>query len=134
MNRSPLLLLAAAVLASGRAAPAGAEDAPAPPAPAYYVADFKVTDRDGIRPYSAAVEGTFQPFGGRFIVRGADPVPLEGAAPQGRLVVIMFDSLAKARAWYDSPAYRALRPLRQRSGVSNVYILEGLPGRGPARP
>ena len=95
-------------------------------APAYYVADFAVTDREGIKPYSAAVEGTFAPYGGRFIVRGADPVALEGHAPKGRLVVIRFESMEKAQAWYHSPAYDALKPIRQRSGISNIYILRGL--------
>ena len=43
--------------------------------PAYYIADFEVTDREAIKPYSENVEATFKPFGGRFIVRGADAVP-----------------------------------------------------------
>lgn len=94
--------------------------------PAYYIADFEVTDREGIKPYSANVEATFKPFGGRFIVRGGDPVPLEGQSPKGRLVIIEFDSMENAQAWYNSPAYTQLRPTRQRSGRSNVYILQGL--------
>ena len=95
--------------------------------PAYYVADFEVTDREAIRPYSANVEATFAPFGGRFIVRGGDPVPLEGQSPKGRLVVIEFDSMEKAQAWYNSPAYSQLRPIRQSAGRSNVYIVQDLP-------
>jgi hypothetical protein len=53
-----------------------------------------VTDREAIKPYSANVESTFKPFGGRFIVCGADPVPLEGRSPKGRLVIIAFDCSA----------------------------------------
>ena len=95
-------------------------------APAYYIADFKVTDREAIKPYSANVEATFKPFGGRFIVRGGDPVPLEGQSPKGRLVIIEFDSMEQAQAWYNSPAYSQLRPIRQKAGLSNVYIVDGL--------
>ena len=107
-----------AVLYAQQASPAG---------PAYYVADFEVTDRDAIRPYSTNVEATFAQFGGRFIVRGGDPVPLEGQSPNGRLVIIEFDSMEKAQAWYSSPAYTQLRPIRHGAGRSNVYIVQGLP-------
>ena len=94
--------------------------------PAYYVADFELSDREAIKPYSANVESTFKPFGGRFIVWGGDPVPLEGQTPRGRLVVIEFDTMEKAQAWYNSPAYAQLRPIRQKAGHSNIYIVQGL--------
>jgi len=105
---------------------AKADDAVSATAPAYYIADFEVADREAIKPYSANVEASFKPFGGRFIVRGADPVSLEGLQPKGRLVIIQFDSLEKAQAWYNSPAYSELRPIRHKAGTSNVYILQGL--------
>lgn len=35
---------------------------PAPTKPAIYVADFEVTDMEGIKPYSAQVESTFTPM------------------------------------------------------------------------
>ena len=53
-------------------------------------------------------------------------MPLEGQSPKGRLVVIEFDSMEKAQAWYNSPAYTQLRPIRQKAGRSNIYIVEGL--------
>jgi hypothetical protein len=37
---------------------------------AFYIAEFVVTDREGMKPYSAQVESTFAPFSGRYIVRG----------------------------------------------------------------
>ena len=93
--------------------------------PAFYIAEFEPTDPEGIKPYSARVASTFEPFGGRFIVRGGEVSPLEGEAPKGRLVVIAFESMEKAQAWYDSPAYRDLRPIRQKSGRSRTFIVEG---------
>lgn len=96
-------------------------------APAFYVADFELTDPEGIRPYSANVASTFEPFGGRFIVRGGAVTPLEGDPPKGRLVVIVFESKEKAQAWYDSPAYVELRPQRQKSGRTRAFIVEGTP-------
>jgi uncharacterized protein (DUF1330 family) len=124
-----LALCAAAVLVLNPAhaqtdAPAAVGDAARPGA--YYVSEFEVTDAEGIRPYSAAVEATFQPYGGRYVVRGGKVAPLEGA-PTQRLIMIAFPSMERAQAWYDSEAYRALRPIRQRSANSRVFILGALP-------
>lgn len=101
--------------------------APLRAAPAYYIAEFELTDREALRPYAERVESTFAPFGGRYIVRGGQSDALEGNAPKPRIVIIAFDSLEQARAWYNSPAYAEIRPIRQRSGRTNAYIVEGLP-------
>ncbi|GAB4064079.1 hypothetical protein GCM10028812_00970 [Ancylobacter sonchi] len=130
MNERHLLLSAcltmAGMLGAG-AITAHADTMSTPAAPAYYVAEFEVADRDGIRPYSERVAATFEPFGGRFIVRGGQAEVKEGDGPIGRLVVIEFDSIDKARAWYNSAAYQEILPMRQRSGRSNTYIVQGLP-------
>lgn len=41
--------------------------------------------------------------------------------------IIRFDSLKQARDWYDSPSYRELRKIRQRSGNTRAVIIEGTP-------
>lgn len=116
-----LLLAATATMA----APAvSAQTAATAPAPAYYVAEFEIKDPEGIRPYSAGVAATFEPFGGHFIVRVGKVVGLEGEPPGSRSVIIAFPSLERAEDWYSSDAYRAIRPFRQRSGVSRTYIIE----------
>lgn len=94
--------------------------------PAFYVSEFEVTDPEGIRPYSAAVESTFAPFGGRYVVRGGQVTSLEGEATK-RIITIAFPSVDQARAWYESSAYQAIRPIRHQSAKSKVYIVEGLP-------
>jgi uncharacterized protein (DUF1330 family) len=84
-----------------------------------------VTDPEGLKPYSARVASTFEPFGGRYIVRGGMITPLEGEAPKGRIVIIAFESMEKAQAWYDSPAYQELKPIRHKAAKSRVFIVEG---------
>src|SRR5688572_30963836 len=44
---------------------------------AYYIAHFEPSGPDAIRPYSARVASTFEPYGGRFVVRGGRVAPLE---------------------------------------------------------
>lgn len=106
-----------------------ASDAHAAAAPAYYVAEFEVTDPEGMKPYSAQVESTFKPYGGHFIVRGGKTISLEGEAPKRRRVVIEFASVEKAQAWYNSAQYTELRKIRQRSAKTDVYLIEGVPAR-----
>jgi uncharacterized protein (DUF1330 family) len=56
---------------------------------------------------------------------------LEGEAPKGFIVVIAFDSVEKARGWYYSPAYEAIKPIRQGSTKSRILLVEGV--RPPER-
>ena len=93
---------------------------------AYYLSEFEVTNAEGIRPYGAGVESTFRPYGGRYVARGGEVKSLEGP-PTQRIFMIAFPSMERAQAWYDSEAYRALRPIRQRSTTSRVFILAALP-------
>jgi uncharacterized protein (DUF1330 family) len=121
------LQLLAPALAAGLLALNGAhaQEAPAAQPRAFYISEFVVTDREGMKPYSAQVESTFRPYGGRYIVRGGKVSTLEGEGPQGDMVVIEFDNVERAQAWYHSPAYRKLMPIRHRNATSRVYIVEG---------
>ena len=112
-----------AITVSGARAQAQASQAKPP---AYYISEFELTDAEGIRPYSAAVESTFAPFGGRYAARGGKVVSLEGE-PSKRVIMIVFPSLEQAQAWYDSPRYREIMPTRHRSAKSRVFIMEGVP-------
>ena len=93
--------------------------------PAFYISEFEVTDPEALRPYRERVDATFAPFSGRYVVRGGEIAPLEGEAPKGRIVVIKFNSMEKAKAWYDSPVYREIRPIRHGAAKSRVFIVEG---------
>jgi uncharacterized protein (DUF1330 family) len=94
-------------------------------APGYVIAEVEVTDPATFQKYTEQVPGTLAPFGGHFLIRGSKITPLEGEAPK-RLTVIAFESAQKAMAWEDSPAYGAIRPIRQSSAKSRVFIVEGV--------
>jgi uncharacterized protein (DUF1330 family) len=93
--------------------------------PAYVIAEVDVTDPTTFQKYAQKVPETLVPFNGHYIVRGGKIQPVEGEAPK-RFVVIAFDSAEKARAWEDSPAYEAIKPIRHSSAKSRVFIVEGL--------
>jgi uncharacterized protein (DUF1330 family) len=99
--------------------------------PAYVIAEVekdptKTQDAAAARRYAEAAPKSLVPFGGQYVVRGGAVQALEGEAPKGYIVVIAFDSVEKARGWYDSPAYEAVKPIRQSSMKSRILIVEGV--------
>jgi uncharacterized protein (DUF1330 family) len=64
--------------------------------------------------------------GGRYLVRGGQVEPLEGDANPRRVVVLEFPSMVQLRAFYDSPEYRPLIAIRQRSSRSSLLAVEGI--------
>ena len=99
----------------------------ASPAPAYAVAEVNVTNSAMYRKYIAAVTPVVARFGGKYIIRAGNIVPVEGKAPTGRFIVIEFPSLAVAQKFESSPEYRAIAPLRQRAATSRIFLIEGAP-------
>ena len=93
---------------------------------AYAVAHLRSVDQNAeIVDYLRRIDATLDPFDGRFVVHGVLPEVLEGEWP-GVLVVIGFPDLADAHAWYDSPAYREILPLRTRNS-DRPYRVDGAP-------
>jgi uncharacterized protein (DUF1330 family) len=83
-------------------------------------------------PYVERIQGTLDAHGGRFLVHGGAKDVLEGAWP-GDVVLIEFPDAAAARAWYASPGYQQILPLRTAHLVGDVVIVEGVPaGYDPA--
>ncbi|NDY92034.1 DUF1330 domain-containing protein [Ideonella livida] len=94
--------------------------------PAYFVIEAKVTDPQGICPYQAQVEATYQAYGGVRVVAGGAPEPLEGTPPSGVIVILRFPSLAQAHAWHASEPYQAILGHRLASAESRAYFVEGI--------
>ncbi len=58
------------------------------------------------------------------VVYGATEA-LEGDAPDG-VVVLEFENMDEARAWYNSPGYQDALPFRLKSAKHRAFIVEGL--------
>jgi uncharacterized protein (DUF1330 family) len=96
--------------------------------PGYVVAEVDVTDPAGFKEYADKTPATLAPFNARYVIRGGKNLSVEGDAPK-RFVVIQFESFEKAKAWEDSPAYEAIKPIRHNSAKSRVFIVEGAPAQ-----
>jgi uncharacterized protein (DUF1330 family) len=99
--------------------------------PAYVIAEVekeptKIEDPAASRRYAEEAPKSLAAFQAQYLVRGGKIQTLEGEAPKGYIVVIGFESVEKARGWYDSPAYEAIKPIRQNSTKSRILIVEGV--------
>ena len=94
--------------------------------PAYVIAGIEVTDPEAYRGYTSQVPGIVERFGGKFVVRGGQAENLEGEAPR-RLIVLEFPNVERARAFYTSPEYQKIIPIRQRNAkTSFLTLVEGV--------
>jgi len=95
--------------------------------PAYAIGHLRdVVMGPAIVEYLERIDGTLNPFGGRFVIHGARPEVMEGDWT-GDLIVIEFPDLDRARAWYDSPAYREILPLRRDNADGDILLVDGVP-------
>ena len=91
----------------------------------YIVAEIQITDRIGIKAYRRKVQATVAAYDGRFLVRAEDTAVVEGEEPGGAVIVLEFESPARAMEWYNSPEYQAILPLRLRASTARVTCAAG---------
>jgi uncharacterized protein (DUF1330 family) len=86
--------------------------------PAYLIANVIIKDTDKFKDYMKATPPIIKQFGGRFLVRGGDF--------EKRLVLVEFESMQKAKQFYNSPEYKAIIDLRQSSVYTEWVFVDGL--------
>ena len=93
---------------------------------AYLIADVEVKDAVGYEEYREKVPAVIAAYGGRYLVRGGAVQRLEGDAQLHRFVVLEFADMASLNAFYGSPEYQGLIPLRQKASRSNLFAVQGV--------
>ena len=91
----------------------------------YIIVDVQITDPEAYERYKAAVPATLAAYGGKFLVRGGRAETLEGNWEPNRIVIVEFESLEKAKAWWSSQEYAAPKQLRQSVSVTKMIVVEG---------
>jgi uncharacterized protein (DUF1330 family) len=93
---------------------------------AYVIVDVQVTDAEKYAQYRELSTKALAAHGGEFLVRGGELQIFEGDWQPGRIVIVRFDTLAGARAWYDSPEYGAARAARDGAAVMKMLAVQGV--------
>jgi len=93
----------------------------------YMIVETKeVMDGEKYREYIKKVPWTIEKFGGKYLTRGGKVEIISGNWRPERLIVITFHSMRKFIAWWNSPEYKAIAPLREESAKTNAIVVQGL--------
>ena len=91
---------------------------------ALLVAFAKIKDAAKLQEYSSAAGPTIVAAGGSIVARGKFKAALAGSFDADSCLIARFESVAAAQAWYQSPAYQALVPLRDQVMTPTFLLLE----------
>ncbi len=93
---------------------------------AYIIAQIDITDPDAYEGYKAQVPALIEKYGGDYLARGGAVEVLEGEWPMPRTIILKFDSMEVARAWYAAEEYQPVKALRQAASNGNIVLVEGV--------
>jgi uncharacterized protein (DUF1330 family) len=91
----------------------------------YVILTEAIRDADGMKEYAKAAGPAMGQGGCKILSVDTKPEVLEGDWHGDQTVVLEFDSVDAARAWYESDAYQKAAKLRQSAADCNAVILAG---------
>jgi uncharacterized protein (DUF1330 family) len=92
------------------------------PVAAYFIVDVAWRDDTARQQYVASFGATLTPYGGRVVLAGPAEV-VEGDWHPDRLVLLEFDNVERAHAWYHSAEYEQLKHFRHQGADSKMVLV-----------
>jgi uncharacterized protein (DUF1330 family) len=93
---------------------------------AYVIVDVDIKDPVRYEDYKKLTPASLVPYDGKFVVRGGKVETIEGSWKPGRLVILEFPSLEKAKAWWSSEGYAPAKAIRQSASVTQMIVVQGV--------
>lgn len=93
---------------------------------AFFIVTVNVKDGEKFQEYAGKASATFQPYGAELLVKGQREGEFAGSFGEHKAVAVMkFPSLEKMEAWYSSPEYQELIPLRDEGAEVKIikYVM-----------
>jgi uncharacterized protein (DUF1330 family) len=94
--------------------------------PALMIIQASVSQKDKYKAYQEGVKPVIESFGGHFKASGVGLEVLEGGHDGRRLIVFEFPSVEDIRRFWESPAYAAVKPLRDGAAKIDVWAVPGV--------
>ena len=92
----------------------------------YFFVEVEIADPAAYEAYRTKVPDIISAHGGKILVRGGYPQPLDGVMPHRRRVIVEFDSPEAVKTFYYSDAYQATQPIRLNASNGFVCLLIGM--------
>jgi uncharacterized protein (DUF1330 family) len=93
---------------------------------AYLIVDIEITDPATYAEYIERVPAVVYQYGGRYVSRGNDVVPLAGGWVPDRVIILEFADMAQLARFGRSAEYQSLAPLRERSTRTRSIAVPGV--------
>jgi uncharacterized protein (DUF1330 family) len=93
--------------------------------PAFTIAEIEVIDPTGFQDFAKRNGAGMTAAGGRVLALRGRIVTSEGTPPKG-IALIAWDSLDQATEYFNSPTFKVLIPLRDKSAKVRLFHVEGL--------
>jgi len=93
---------------------------------AYVILDIDVHDPVRYEDYKQLASASIAKHGGKYLVRGGKHEPLESVWDLQRVVVLEFENMAKARAWWSSEDYARAKDIRLAAAKVKAVLVEGV--------
>jgi uncharacterized protein (DUF1330 family) len=94
--------------------------------PAYIIVDVSITDHEDYEEYKKLTPATIAAYDGKFIVRGGQAETLEGDWQTGRVVVLEFPTVERAKEWWASDVYTKAKAIRHRAAKTKMIVVQGV--------
>jgi len=85
---------------------------------------LSVSDPEKFSAYQQAAGPTLAQYGGKILGGGTNVEVADGTWSPVGMVVIEFESMAKAKEWYSSPEYSAIKSQRHDNTDSGLVFLD----------
>ena len=94
---------------------------------AYVISEVEVLDEAQGQRYRELAAASIARYGGRYIVRGAEPEVPEGEwSSAQRVVIVEFPAMDHLHRWYDSPEYAEALAVRRSALSRRLLFAEGV--------
>jgi len=96
--------------------------------PAYIIVDVTIHNSENYEDYKKLTPASIAAYDGKFIVRGGPTETLEGQWEPGRIVVLEFPTVERAKRWWASEEYAPAKAIRQANAETKMILVEGFEG------
>ncbi|HUN98919.1 MAG TPA: DUF1330 domain-containing protein [Bradyrhizobium sp.] len=92
---------------------------------AYLVLDLAIRNFGSFKEYIEKVPAFIEKHGGRYIVQGAQPSPIEGDWRPERMVILEFPARKNATDFLGDPEFQGLLAIRHQTTTSKLVLVDG---------
>ena len=93
---------------------------------AYVIVDVEIHIHEDYEEYKKLTPASIAAYDGSFKVRGGATEVLEGDWNPGRIVVLEFPNVERAKQWWSSSEYALAKSIRQRSAKTKMILVDGV--------